>query len=79
MGIHIIRFRDQATEVRAIGALRNVPVTRVRLPGDANGVASDLHGVTDEHIRALKKAKVPFIYVSKEPDRKRRHGPTVQP
>jgi hypothetical protein len=58
--IHLIRFKDHEAGVRAIGAWRAVRVNRVRFPGD-------IHGVTNEHISALKKAKIPFLYVSKEP------------
>jgi hypothetical protein len=58
MPVHLIRFPDRATRVRAIGVFRDVRVTRVRLPGDIMGVA-------DEHIRALEKARIPFIYVSR--------------
>jgi hypothetical protein len=58
--IHLIRIPDKQSRIRAIAAFENVPITRVRLPGD-------IMGVTDEHIAALKQANVPFEYVSKEP------------
>ena len=58
--IHLIRIPDKEARIRAIDALCDVPVTRVRLPGD-------IMGVTDEHIAALKKAQIPFEYVSQEP------------
>jgi hypothetical protein len=58
--IHLIKFPDRNTELRAMPVFHNVPVTRVRFP-------NDILGVTDEHIQALKAAKIPFQYVSKEP------------
>jgi hypothetical protein len=58
--IHLIKFADKETRIRAIGVFRHVDVTRVRFPGD-------VMGVTDEHIEALRKANVPFQFVSKEP------------
>jgi hypothetical protein len=58
--VHLIKFPDRESRVRAIGVFRDVQVTRVRFPGDIMGVA-------DEHIQALTKANIPFQYVSKEP------------
>jgi hypothetical protein len=58
--VHLIRIPDEKDRIRAIGPLSEVQITRVRLPGD-------IFGVTDEHIEALKKANIPFQYVSKEP------------
>ncbi len=58
--IHLIRIPDKEARKQAIAVFREVSVTRVRLPGD-------IMGVTDEHIQALKKANIPFQYVSKEP------------
>jgi hypothetical protein len=69
--IHLIRFEDRETRIRAIGAFRNVSVAYVRFPGD-------VFGVGNEHVRALKKGKIPFIYVSKEPTPKGKHAPTIQ-
>ena len=46
--------------MKAIGLFHAVPVTRVRLP-------NNIMGVTDEHIQALRKAKIPFEFISKEP------------
>ncbi len=59
MGAHLIRFPDRETRIRAIRAFRTVRIAYVCLPGD-------VFGVTDEHHAALKKAKIPFIYVSKK-------------
>ncbi len=58
--IHLIRIRSKEAQVKAIGVFHDVPITRVRLP-------NNIMGVTDEHIQALKKAHIPFEYVSKEP------------
>jgi hypothetical protein len=58
--IHLIRIPDKEVQKRAITVLSEVQITRVRFPGD-------IMGVTDEHIQALKKANIPFQYVSKEP------------
>jgi hypothetical protein len=71
MGANLIRFPDRETGVRAIRAFYKVRIAYVCLPGD-------VWGVTDEHIAALKKAKIPFIYVSKKPSRKGKHASTVQ-
>jgi hypothetical protein len=70
MAVHLIRFPDRETRIRAIRAFYKVPVTRVRLPGD-------VMGVTDDHLSALKKAKIPFIYISKPPSRKGKHASAV--
>ena len=69
--IHLIRFADRETRIRALRTFYKVPVTWVRLPGD-------LMGVTGDHLSALKKAKVPFISVSKTSSRKGKHAPAVQ-
>ncbi len=58
--IHLIRISDEEDEIRAIAAFRRVPITRVRFPGN-------IIGVTSEHIAELKKDKIPFQYISKEP------------
>jgi hypothetical protein len=58
--IHSIKIADKQARERVIGVFRDVPITRVRLPGA-------VMGVTDEHILALNKAGIPFQYVSKEP------------
>jgi hypothetical protein len=58
--IHLIRIRSKEAQVKAIGLFHAVPVTRVRLP-------NNIMGVTDEHIQALRKAKIPFEFISKEP------------
>jgi hypothetical protein len=58
--IHLIRIPDEEDDVRAIAAFRRVPITRVRFPGN-------VMGVTSEHIAELKKDKIPFQYLSKEP------------
>ena len=71
MGAHLIPFADRETRIRAIRAFYKVRIAYVCLPGD-------VFGVTDEHIAALKKAKIPMIYVSKEPSRKGKHASTVQ-
>jgi hypothetical protein len=34
-------------------------------------------GVTDAHLAALKKAKIPFTYISKPPSRKGKHASAV--
>jgi hypothetical protein len=69
--IHLIRFADRAARLRAIRAFYKVRVSYVRFPGD-------VMGITDEHHRALKKARIPFIYVSKKPSRKGKHAWAVQ-
>ncbi len=58
--IHLIRIPDEEDQIRAIAAFRRVPLTRVRFP-------DDIMGVTSEHIAELKKDKIPFQYISKEP------------
>ena len=58
--IYLIKIPNEKDRVRSFGPLSEVQIARVRLPGD-------LFGVTDEHIEALKKANIPFQYVSKEP------------
>jgi hypothetical protein len=68
--VHLIRFPDRETRLRAIRAFYKVPVTRIRLPGD-------VMGVTDAHLSALKKAKIPFIHISKTPSRKGKHAAAV--
>jgi hypothetical protein len=47
-----------------------VPATYIRLP-------ADVMGITDAHIRALKKAKIPFISISKTSSRKAKHASAV--
>jgi hypothetical protein len=69
---HLIRFADQDTRLRAIRVFFEVPFSRVRFPGN-------VMGLTDEHIRALKKARIQFIYVSRRPSRKLKDASTVQP
>ncbi len=71
MGAHLIRFPDRETRIRAIRAFRTVRIAYVCFP-------EHVMGVTDEHISALKKAKIPIIYVSKKPSRKGKHASTVQ-
>lgn len=68
--IHLIRFPDKETREHAIGVFHGVRVTRVRFPGD-------IMGVTDQHIQALKEARIPFQYVSKEPSNGQ-NSPAVQ-
>jgi len=68
--VHIIRFPDRESRLRAIRAFYNVPVTLIRLPGHIMGVA-------DAHLGALKKAKIPFVYISKPPSRKGKHASAV--
>ena len=58
--IHLIHIQEEEDRVRAIAAFRRANMTRVRFP-------NNIYGVTDEHIAELKKDKIPFQYVSKEP------------
>lgn len=57
--IHLIRFPDRESRLRAIEVFFAVRQTRVMFPGD-------VMGVTGEHITALEQAvpPVPFEYVS---------------
>jgi hypothetical protein len=57
---HLIKIPTHADRVRAQEVFRQVRLPRVRLPGDVMGVA-------DEHVEALKKANIPFQWISKEP------------
>ncbi len=68
--VHLISFPDRETRIRALRAFYKVPVTWIRLPGD-------IMGVTDAHLSALKKAKIPFVHVSKTSSRKGKHAPAV--
>jgi hypothetical protein len=68
--IHLIGFDDREKRVRAIGAFRKVRQSYVRFP-------SDIFGVTNEHISALEKAKIPFLYVSREPTGKGKQSPSI--
>ncbi|HEV3119866.1 MAG TPA: hypothetical protein VGY58_22595 [Gemmataceae bacterium] len=71
MGIHLIRFANRDARLRAIRAFYKVPASYVRFP-------DDILGITDEHHNALKKARIPFTYVSKKPSRKGKHASAVQ-
>jgi hypothetical protein len=70
--VHLIRFPDRETRLRGLRAFYDVPVTWVRLP-------EQVMGVTDAHLSALKKAKIPFTHISKAPSRKGKHVSAVQP
>lgn len=69
--IHLIRFPDREARIRAIRAFREVRVGYVCFPGH-------VFGITEDHRKALKKTKIPFIYVSKEPSRKSTHATAIQ-
>jgi hypothetical protein len=60
--IHLIRFKDRKSRLRAIEAFLEVRQARVMFP-------ERVMGVTDEHIKALQQAVPPidFEYVSQPP------------
>jgi hypothetical protein len=70
MPVHVIQFPNKEAYARAVGALGEVPRTRVGLP-DLKMV------VEDDHVKALDRAGIPYTdltkYVPREP-----HAP-VQP
>jgi hypothetical protein len=70
MSVHLIRFADRETRLRGSHAFYKVPVTWIRLPGH-------VMGVTDTHLSALKKAKIPFVHISKAPSRGGKHVSAV--
>jgi hypothetical protein len=55
---HLIRFPNQKEHRRAIEALLEVPLEYLALPGPQ-------FVLTQEHIKALEKAKVRFEYLSR--------------
>ena len=55
--LHSIRIPNLEDRKRAIMLFLDVPATRLILPGH------DMV-VTDDHIAALKRAKIPFEYLS---------------
>jgi hypothetical protein len=57
--MHLIRFRTKKEHKRAIMALLEVP------RAESLGLPDYQMVVTDEHIQALERAKVPFTYLSK--------------
>src|SRR5262245_54371089 len=57
-GLHLIRFRKTKDHQRGLMVCLETGHQFVGLPGDSLGV-------TDEHIKALEQAKVPFQYLSK--------------
>ena len=64
MPVHVIKFPGREEYIRAVGALAEVPRTRVGLP-DFKMV------VDDEHVQALKDAGIPYTditrYVPRDP------------
>jgi hypothetical protein len=70
MANHVIQFPGKAEYTRAVAALADVPRTRVGLP-DFKMV------VTDDHLKALDGAGIPYTELTKDS----RHEPTapVQP
>jgi hypothetical protein len=57
MTMHLIRFRNKNEHRRGLMALLEVPRESLGLP-DYQMV------VTEEHIKALEKAQIPFAYLS---------------
>lgn len=62
--IHLIRIPQREDRIKAIRVWRQVNKTRVRLP-------DDVMGVEDEHVQALRRAGIPFEFLSKEPNGQR--------
>jgi hypothetical protein len=58
MATHVIQFRDQEKYKQAIMVLLEVPVSRMGIP-DLKMV------VSEEHIKALKRANVDFVDLTK--------------
>lgn len=57
--MHLIRFPNKKEHKRGIMALLEVPST------ESLGLPDFQMVVTDDHITALERAKVPFTYLSK--------------